>query len=125
MGAALGVSRFKVHLLSIAVLKNYCAKKDIRNDVLHQVDMVVNAIPSVEELTCITQRNSRTAITGAPCVRPRLIGADAPGFSGARCADWLLQCGLLCSGGRGMRTRVLLHGGASRERDTNGGDQAE
>ena len=35
---------------SIAVLKSYCAKKDIRNDVLHQVDLVVNAIPGVEEL---------------------------------------------------------------------------
>ena len=123
MGVALGVSRFKVHLLSIAVLKNYCAKKDIRNDVLHQVDLVVNAIPGVEELTCITQRNSRTAIT--PCVRTRLIGADAPGFSGARCADWLLQSGLLGGGGRGMRTRVLLHGGASWKRNTNDGDDAD
>ena len=26
-------------------------------------DLVANAIPGVEELTCITQRNSRTAIT--------------------------------------------------------------
>ena len=49
-------------LCGIAILKSYCAKKDIRNDVLHQVDLVANAIPGVEELTCITQRNSRTAI---------------------------------------------------------------
>ena len=34
----------------IAILKSYCAKKDIRNDVLHQVDLVANAIPGVEEL---------------------------------------------------------------------------
>ena len=47
----------------IAILKNYCAKKDIRNDVLHQVGLVANAIPGVEELASITQRNSRTAIT--------------------------------------------------------------
>ena len=56
--------RFTISLKTavIAILKNYCAKKDIRNDVLHQVGLVANAIPGVEELTCITQRNSRTAI---------------------------------------------------------------
>ena len=36
-------------------LKIYCAKKDIRNDVLHQLDLVANAIPGVDELTSITQ----------------------------------------------------------------------
>ena len=46
----------------IAILKSYCAKKDIRNDVLHQFDLVANAIPGVEELTGITQRNLKTAI---------------------------------------------------------------
>ena len=52
-------------LLSIRsnrILKNYCTKKDIRNDVLHQVDLVANAIPGVEKLTSITQRNSRITI---------------------------------------------------------------
>ena len=38
---ALKNNEFVTHWLSrlvfIAVLKNYCAKKDIRNDVLHQV----------------------------------------------------------------------------------------
>ena len=46
----------------IAILKSSCAKKDIRNDVLHQFDLVANAIPGVEELTGITQRNLKTAI---------------------------------------------------------------
>ena len=34
-------------------------KKDIRNDVLHQVDLVANAIPGVDELISITQRVQR------------------------------------------------------------------
>ena len=38
-----------------------CAKKDIRNDVLHQVDLVANAIPGVDDLTFIFQKK-RTAI---------------------------------------------------------------
>ena len=46
----------------ITIRKNYCAKKDIRNDVLHQVDLVANVIPDVEELTCFSQRNLRIAI---------------------------------------------------------------
>ena len=36
---------------------------DIIPDVLHQVDLVVNAIPGVDEPTSITQRNVRTSIT--------------------------------------------------------------
>ena len=57
-------SIFKLNIMlqlqpaQLATLKNYCAKKDIRNDVLHQVDLVVNAIPGVDELTSITQKNS-------------------------------------------------------------------
>ena len=43
--------RWSRHLISI--LKIYCSKKDIRNDDLHQIDLVANAIPGVEELICI------------------------------------------------------------------------
>ena len=59
-----GGSDFKLSFdfVVISILKNYCAKKDIRNDVLHQVDLVANAIPGVDELTFITQRNSKIAI---------------------------------------------------------------
>ena len=59
----------------IAVLKNYCAKKDIRNDVLHQVDLVANAIPGVEELTCITQKIFENCYTEGGKMPPLLICA--------------------------------------------------
>ena len=45
--------------------------EEIILDLLHQVDLVANAIPGVEEQTCITQRNSSTAINASPIISER------------------------------------------------------
>ena len=39
-------------------------------------DLVANAIPGVEELTCITQKNSRTAIITLLSTVARIVSSD-------------------------------------------------
>ena len=49
-------------------------------------DLVANAIPGVEELTCIMQRNSRTALTAdfGRSLNFSLIAIPPPAFSFSR-----------------------------------------